>query len=226
MSPSPQSFYITASVHSILLYGSQIWYPSISQRRQLELSNRKCLYWVTGLWDYNLQLSRTNTLPISFYLVPEDLIFLNKTINGKYDLNIHNLTNFPSPNFPLPVAHPQFWNATSSHPDNLTFNVSANGPFSYPRKTLTLLNLAKISSPLWTPIFIVACPLSAWIGAAHSLLNAFVAAVVLHFSRLMTSFVNTIHNFLICLLSKRIMSFSSIVYDMLLLNIVNGDCSI
>ena len=54
-------------VHSILLYDSQIWYPSISERKQLEFFNRKCLYWVTGLWDYNLQLLRTHTLAISFY---------------------------------------------------------------------------------------------------------------------------------------------------------------
>ena len=70
--------------------------PSISQRRQLELFNRKCFYWVTGLWDYNLQLSRTHTFTISFYLVLQDLLFPNKTINGKYDLNIHNFIGFSS----------------------------------------------------------------------------------------------------------------------------------
>ena len=52
--------------------------------------------------------------------------------------------------------------------------MSANGPISYPRKTLILLNLAQISSPLLTPIFIVACRLSTWIEPAHGLLNPFV----------------------------------------------------
>ena len=94
-------------VHSILLYGSQMWYPSISQRRQLEFFNRKCLYWVTGLWDYNLQLSRTRTLPISFYLVLQDLIFLNKSIKGKYDLNIQNFICFSSNVRNLRTSHCQ-----------------------------------------------------------------------------------------------------------------------
>ena len=49
VSVATKLLYYRLCVHSILLYGSQIWYPSISQRRQVELFNRKCLYWVTGL---------------------------------------------------------------------------------------------------------------------------------------------------------------------------------
>ena len=107
VSVATKLLYYRLCVHSILLYGSQIWYSSISQRRQLELFNRKCLYWVTGLWDYNLQLSRTRTLPISFYLVLQDLIFLNKSIKGKYDLNIQNFICFSSNVRNLQTSHCQ-----------------------------------------------------------------------------------------------------------------------
>ena len=75
VSVATKLLYYRLCVHSILLYGSQIWYPSISRRRQLELINRKCLYRVTGLWDYNLQLSQTHTLSISFLSFPLRLNF-------------------------------------------------------------------------------------------------------------------------------------------------------
>ena len=80
--------YYRLCVLSVLLYGSQIWYPSLIYRRKLELFNMKCLKWVTGLSNYLEQLAATYTLPISFYLVFQDMLFLNKTIHGKYDLNI------------------------------------------------------------------------------------------------------------------------------------------
>ena len=76
--------------------GSEIWYPSISQRRQLELFNTKCVFCVTGLWNYNLQLSRRHTSPTIIYFVLQNFLFQNKTINGKYDLNIDNFISFSS----------------------------------------------------------------------------------------------------------------------------------
>ena len=75
-------------VQSILLYGSQVWYPSINNRRKLELFNRECLFWVTGLHNYSQQLAASNTLRISFYLVLYDMVFLNKAMNNKYEINL------------------------------------------------------------------------------------------------------------------------------------------
>ena len=89
--------YYRLCVQCILLYGSQLWYPSLIYRRKLELFNKKCLKWVTGLSDYREQLTTTHTLPISFYLVYYDMLFLNKTIHGKYDLNIHDFICFSHP---------------------------------------------------------------------------------------------------------------------------------
>ena len=89
--------YYRLCVLSVLLYGSQIWYPSLIYRRKLELFNMKCLKWVTGLSNYLEQLAATYTLPISFYLVFQDMLFLNKTIHGKYDLNIKDFICFSHP---------------------------------------------------------------------------------------------------------------------------------
>ena len=57
---------------SILLYGSQVWFPSLTYHRKLELFNRKCLKWVTGVNDYTEQLRKTNSLPISFTMALEE----------------------------------------------------------------------------------------------------------------------------------------------------------
>ena len=89
--------YYRLCVLSVLLYGSQIWYPSLIYRRKLELFNMKCLKWVTGLSNYLEQLAATYTLPISFYLVFQDMLFLNKTIHGKHDLNIKDFICFSHP---------------------------------------------------------------------------------------------------------------------------------
>ena len=94
VSSSTKLMYYRLCVQSIILYGSQIWYPSINYRRKLELSNKECLFWVTGLQNYSQQLAASNTLPLSFYLVLNDMVFLNKAINNKYDLNLSTFICF------------------------------------------------------------------------------------------------------------------------------------
>ena len=86
--------YYRLCVLSVLLYGSQIWYPSLVYRLKLESFNMECLKWFTGLSNYLEQLAATYTLPVSFYLVFQDMLFLNKTIHGKYDLNIKDFICF------------------------------------------------------------------------------------------------------------------------------------
>ena len=94
VSSSTKLMYYRLCVQSIILYGSQVWYPSINYRRKLELFNKECLFWVTGLRNYSQQLEASNTLPISFYLVLNDMVFLNKAINNKYDLNLSTFICF------------------------------------------------------------------------------------------------------------------------------------
>ena len=86
--------YYQLCIRSILLYGSQVWYPSLLYRRKHELFNKKCLKWVTGLSEYTEQLKVTNSLPISFSIALYDLVFLNKVLNEKFDFVIYKFNNF------------------------------------------------------------------------------------------------------------------------------------
>ena len=88
VSSAAKLMYYRLCVQSILLYGSQVWYPSLIYRRKLENFNKECLSWVTGLQNYSEQLTTTKTLPISYILVLYDMVFLNKAINNKFDLNL------------------------------------------------------------------------------------------------------------------------------------------
>ena len=51
---------------------------------------------IFGNWftNYSQQLAASNTLPISFYLVLNDMVFLNKAINSKFDLNLSTFICF------------------------------------------------------------------------------------------------------------------------------------
>ena len=60
----------------------------INYRRKLELFKKGCFFWVIGLQNYSEQLAASSTLPISYYLVLYDMVFLNKAINNKYYLNL------------------------------------------------------------------------------------------------------------------------------------------
>ena len=77
---------INTCVKSILLYASPVWSPSLTMLRKLENFNRKCLTWVTGHLPYLKQLSLTNSLPISFTLIFNDLILFHKMLNGDSEL--------------------------------------------------------------------------------------------------------------------------------------------
>ena len=89
--------YYRLCVLSVLLFGSQIWYPSLIYRRKMGLVNMNCLKWVTGLSSYLDQFAATYTLPMLFYLVFQDMLFPNKTIHDKYDLNIKDFICFSHP---------------------------------------------------------------------------------------------------------------------------------
>ena len=77
-------------IMSILLYGSQVWFPSLTYRRKLELFNRKFLKWVTGVNDYTEQLRKTNSLPISFTIALHDMCFLNRVLTDQFDFDLYS----------------------------------------------------------------------------------------------------------------------------------------
>ena len=86
--------YYQLCIRSVLLYGSQICFPSLLCRRKLELFNENCLKWVTGRSDYTEQLKVTNSLPIFFSIALCDLVFPNRVLNEKFDFDIYKFINF------------------------------------------------------------------------------------------------------------------------------------
>ena len=56
-----------------------------------------CLKWATGLSNYLVQLAATHTLPLSFFLVFQVMLFFNETIHGKYDVTIRDFICFNHP---------------------------------------------------------------------------------------------------------------------------------
>ena len=78
--------FINTCVKSILLYASPVWFPSLTMLRKLKNFYRKCLTWITGHLPYLKQLSLTNSLPISFTLIFNDLILFHKMLNGDSEL--------------------------------------------------------------------------------------------------------------------------------------------
>ena len=83
---SVKLMFINTCVKSILLNASPVWSPSLTMLRKLENFNRKGLTWVTGHLSYLKQLSLTNSLPISFTLIFNDLILFHKMLNGYSEL--------------------------------------------------------------------------------------------------------------------------------------------
>ena len=71
------------------------WFTEVTEK--LKFFNMNCLKWVTGLSNYLEQVAATHTLPNSFYLVFQNMLFLKKTIHGKYDLNIKDFICFSHP---------------------------------------------------------------------------------------------------------------------------------
>ena len=71
---------------SILLYASNVWFSNWPNCRKLEKMQRRALKWALNKKfftdsDYNQSLIYNNLLPISFLLVRNDLLMLNKIYN-------------------------------------------------------------------------------------------------------------------------------------------------
>ena len=101
------------------------------------------------------------------------------------------------PNFPMPVANPSF-EVQQVHIQVILLSTSLPMVQFLIGEKHWHYSISWKFQVFCKRLFIVACLPSIWIEAAHGSLNAFAAYVVSKFPRFMTSFVNTIHNFLIC----------------------------
>ena len=83
---SVKLMFINTCVKSVLVYANPVWSPSLTMLRKLENFNRKILTWVTGHLPYLKHFSLTNSLPILFTLIFNDLMLFHKKLNGDSEL--------------------------------------------------------------------------------------------------------------------------------------------
>ena len=95
---------------SLLLYGSQVWYPNTTILRTLECFNKRCLRWVThnSVLSYTDLLKQFDVMPISYTLVCNDVILLAKLIQGHGDIDVWQYISMNSNEYPRFRKRPLF----------------------------------------------------------------------------------------------------------------------
>ena len=79
-------------IFSAVFYASNVWNPGPQYLQRLERLQRSCLKWITcrsvlGDKEYVESLIRNRLLPVSYFLVLNDLILLNKILMGLTSMN-------------------------------------------------------------------------------------------------------------------------------------------
>ena len=73
-----------------LLYGSQVWSPNRKNLSKLEQFQKNVSKWICKGATYKTRLIASGLLPINLLLKINDLLFLNRILNGMYDFDFHN----------------------------------------------------------------------------------------------------------------------------------------
>ena len=82
-------------IFSVVFYASNVWNPGPQYLQRLERLQRSCLKWITclsvlGDKEYVESLNQNRLLPVSCFLVLNDLILLNKILVGLTSMNASN----------------------------------------------------------------------------------------------------------------------------------------
>ena len=72
-----------------LLYGSQVWSPNRKDLSKLEQFQKNVSKWICKGATYKTRLISSGLLPINLLLKINDLLFLNRILNGMYDFDFH-----------------------------------------------------------------------------------------------------------------------------------------
>ena len=73
-----------------LLYGSQVWSPNQKDLSKLEQFRKNVSKWISKGATYKTRLIASGLLPINLLLKMNDLLFLNRILNGMYVFDFHN----------------------------------------------------------------------------------------------------------------------------------------
>ena len=79
-----------------LLYGSQIWSPNQKDLSKLEQFQKNVSKWICKGATYKTRLIASGLLPINLLRI-NDLLFLNRILNGMYDFDFHNFFSITYP---------------------------------------------------------------------------------------------------------------------------------
>ena len=84
-----------------LFYGSQVWSPNQKDLSKLEQFQKNVSKWTCKGATYKTILIASGLLPINLLLKINDLLFLNRILNGMYDFDFHNFLSitYPCDNF-------------------------------------------------------------------------------------------------------------------------------
>ena len=139
-------------------------------------------------YNKTFQHAATHTLPISFYLVFQDMLFLNKTIHGYYYLNIKDFICF---------SHPAKDLRSSTFRETVLAQTWSFGPagytgtlmlkFAVKQETCSEMCLTYLSNsfrvPVWTFLTITTAP--AYKSSANFFLTTSVLInILIHFNNL------------------------------------------
>ena len=80
-----------------LLYGSQVWSPNQKDLSKLEQFQKNVSNWMSKGATYKTRLIASGLLPINLLLKINDLLFLNRILNGMYDFDFHNFLSITYP---------------------------------------------------------------------------------------------------------------------------------
>ena len=70
-----------------LLYASECYWPSRSDMRQLNATNKRVTYWILPVENYKERLLQLELLPILFYQELKELLLLFNIISNKYNVD-------------------------------------------------------------------------------------------------------------------------------------------
>ena len=79
-----------------LLCGSQVWSPNRKDLSKLEQFQKNVSKWICKGATYKTRLIASRSLPINLLKI-NDLLFLNRILNGMYDFDFHNFLSITYP---------------------------------------------------------------------------------------------------------------------------------
>ena len=104
VSPFVKYNLLNACVLSVLLYGSEVWYPGLAMLQKMLSFHKKIFFWSPGCYEYLKGLEKLSVIPVFYQLIRNDVVCFSKLLNGDVDLNPFNFVSILRPKASLRSA--------------------------------------------------------------------------------------------------------------------------